>query len=297
MKPKNIGAITIQRVGEHMSMPLTATRLCGGMSSEIIAHGKKSLDRCFFGDGPDEIVLGFHSFVIQSKGRTILVDTCHGNDKQRQAPIDYAGGLKLDYLGNLAQAGLTTDDIDIVLCTHLHFDHVGWNTRLDNGRWVPTFPNAQYLMSKADYTHFEELSRAHPEDMHAACFDDSILPVVTAGQALLVESNHVIERELAEGLWLEGAPGHTPGSILLHANTPDGHALFSGDVFHHPIQIIDPSLSSYADEDPAMAAKTRRRIVETYADTDTLLCTAHFPDPTVGRITSHGDEFRFQFAE
>jgi len=294
MKRIELGPVTIQSVPELAPLPTEATMIFVNSTPELIARGREWLDERYIHPTLDQVYIDFHSYVIRTGSRTILVDTCHGNHKTRRAPVDYANNLNTDYLGNLARAGFKPEDIDIVLCTHLHFDHVGWNTRLQDGRWVPTFPNAKYLISREDYEHFE---REHKlaGSMEAEAFEDSVLPVVAAGQAELIEASHVIERELGNAVWIEGAPGHTPGSIVLHAGTKAGKAIFSGDVIHHPIQIMEPSLHLPVDFDVAMAQGSRRRLLESCADADTLLMTAHFPDPTAGRVVSRTDGFRFQF--
>jgi glyoxylase-like metal-dependent hydrolase (beta-lactamase superfamily II) len=197
--------------------------------------------------------------------------------------------LSNDYLGNLASLGLTPEDIDVVLCTHLHTDHVGWNTRLSNGSWVPTFPNARYLMSELDVEYYGGLAADHPQYMFTReAYDDSVVPVLDSGQAELVATDHVVTGEVGNGVWMEGAPGHTPGSMLIHAQSggaADKHAIFSGDVFHHPVQIQDP------------AVKMRREFIATYADEPAIVLAAHFPDPTAGRIIRHDRGATFAFLE
>jgi glyoxylase-like metal-dependent hydrolase (beta-lactamase superfamily II) len=246
--------------------------------------------------GPDldstRINLSVHSFVLRSAHRNILIDTCNGNDKTRVIP--FANMLNIDYLGGLARAGLAPGDIEVVMCTHLHCDHVGWNTRLSDGRWVPAFPNARYLFARPDVEYFA----AHPEDgIHGPAFADSVFPVIEAGLADLVETDHVVEKELDDGIWLEGAPGHSPGCCVIHARSAGEHAIFSGDVFHHPIQLAQPELHFLGDMDAAAAVRTRRRLFETYADSGTVFYPAHFTAPTVGRIQSASTGFRYRFID
>lgn len=298
MKPRQIGSMQIQRVVEMDGMALPADLLFPGVTADAVARGRTALGPRFVASDADALVWSFHSYVIRAGGRTILVDTCHGNDKQRPHPVEYAHMLKTDYLGNLARAGLKPEDIDLVLCTHLHIDHVGWNTRLSDGKWIPTFPNAKYLMTRLDYERYGHIS---PDDQEGAIgywsFQDSVLPVMAAGQAELVETDHVVERELGEGVWLEGAPGHTPGSVLIHAKNRHGHAVFCGDAIHHPIQAVEPSLHVAGEYDTALAMATRQRVLEGCADTDTLLMPAHFPSPTAARVTSTADGLRFVFED
>ncbi len=295
MKSKQIGSILIHQVVELENLPLSATELFEDCRPDMVARARQWLDERFIAPDNDTIYLSFHSFVIQSGGRNILVDACHGNDKRRTGRMAYYNELHTDYIGNLARHGLKPEDIDVVLCTHLHFDHIGWNTKLENGRWVPTFPNARYLMSKVDFDHFGRATAASHGAMHLLSYQDSVLPVVEAGQVEFVAMDSTGDHDLGPNLWLEAAPGHTPGSVVLHARNEAGGALFSGDVWHHPLQVAEPTLTIVADEDVILAAATRRRLLEGCVDTNTLVMTAHFPSPTAGRIVTHGDSCRFQF--
>jgi glyoxylase-like metal-dependent hydrolase (beta-lactamase superfamily II) len=296
MQSKQIGSILVHKVVEFENLPLSAGELFADSTPDMLARGREWLDHRFIAPGSDEIYLSFHSFVIQSGGRNILVDTCHGNHKQnRTGRMEYYNDLNTDYLGNLARHGLTPEDIDVVLCTHLHFDHVGWNTKLENGRWVPTFPNARYLMSKVDFDHFGSIGPDDHDAMHLLSYQDSVLPVVAAGQADFIHLDRCADHDLAKDLWLEAAPGHTLGSVVLHARNEHGGALFSGDVWHHPLQFAEPSLSIFVEQDVALGHATRKRLIENAVDTNTLVMAAHFPSPTAGRIVSHGGSLRFQF--
>ena len=296
MKSQQIGSIQVHQVVELENLPLAASSIFMGCQPDMLARGREWLDERFIARDSDDIYLSFHSFVIQSGGRNILVDCCHGNDKTgREGTFTYYNELHTDYLGNLARHGLKPEDIDIVLCTHLHFDHIGWNTRLENGRWVPTFPNARYLMSKVDFDHFGSIGPDSHDAMHLLSYQDSVLPVVAAGQVDFIHLDRCADHDLAKDLWLEAAPGHTLGSVVLHARNEAGGALFSGDVWHHPLQFAEPSLSIFVEQDVPMGLATRRRLIENCVDTNTLVMAAHFPSPTAGRIVSHGDSLRFQF--
>ncbi len=294
MKTKQIGSILVHQVVEMENMPIAAKGMFAEFEPDMLVRGREWLDGRFVAPDQDELYLSFHSFVVQSGGRNILVDTCHGNDKKREGNLAYYNGLNTDYLGNLKAFGLRPEDIDVVLCTHLHFDHIGWNTRLDNGRWVPTFPNARYLMSRVDFDHFGRVAPDSHEMMHVPSYNDSVLPVVEAGQVDFVQLDRLGDHDLAPCLSLESTPGHTRGSIALHARNDAGAALFSGDIWHHPLQFAEPSLTIFVEQDVEMGRATRNRLVEQHTDTDTLIMAAHFPAPTAGRIVSHGDGFRFQ---
>ncbi len=296
MKEIAVGPVRIRRVEELPATPVDSNLMFANATPELFARGREWLDSRFIHPDRNDVFLSFHSFVVQTGGRNILVDTCHGNHKQRRPPVDYAANLEIDYLGNLKRQGFTPDQIDVVFCTHLHFDHIGWNTQLRDGRWVPTFPNARYLMSRQDYDHFERSSR-NSEAMDREAFHDSILPVVASGQADFVDTGHVIEQEIGRSVRIEGAPGHTPGSILMRVETGQGSAVFSGDVVHHPLQVMDPTLHLHVDWDVELALKTRRNLLADCAERDALLLTAHFPDPTAGKVARNGDGYRFAFVE
>jgi len=229
------------------------------------------------------------SYVLQVDGLNVLIDTCCGNDKIRSVP--WADRLQSDWLINLARAGFAPDDIHLVLCTHLHADHVGWNTRLANGAWVPTFPNARYVFSRKDYEFFKQQTHeAHNREAYL----DSVLPVVDAGLADIVDSDHCVHRHIEDGIWLEDAAGHSPGSIVVNAQRGGARAVFMGDILHHPIQLVRPDIAFFADESPAEACATRARLLGQCADNGAILLPAHFPDPPAGRVLRDGSCFAYQ---
>jgi glyoxylase-like metal-dependent hydrolase (beta-lactamase superfamily II) len=197
------------------------------------------------------------------------------------------------YLEELGKAGVQPEEIDFVMCTHLHIDHVGWNTRLQDGRWVPTFPNAKYIFARKEYEFWEERDRSGAEGPVPNVFDDSVLPVMEAGQAELVEMDYQFDN----GLWFEPAPGHTAGNVVINLKSGDATAVLSGDVMHHPLQLARPDWSSRACEDHAQSARTRRALIERYADTPTLMCPAHFASPSMGHIVSRGDAFTYRLVD
>ncbi|MBT7759424.1 MAG: MBL fold metallo-hydrolase, partial [Rhodospirillaceae bacterium] len=220
---------------------------------------------------------------------TILVDTCVGNHKDRPGRPMF-DQLDLPYLADLAAAGVQPEEVDFVLCTHLHVDHVGWNTRLLDGRWVPTFPNAKYIFARKEYEFWEQRHLDGTEGKVPNVYDDSVLPVMEAGQAVLVDMDHQID----DGMWFEPAPGHTEGNVVLNLQSQGANAVLSGDVMHHPIQLVRPEWSSRACEDVVQSAATRRALIERYVNTDTLIAPAHFASPTMGHIISRGDAFGYR---
>ena len=293
MKPQRVGRLTVKRVMEmEDSSPLPM------FMPDITAADLQRVGRWFHDSdiAPDpaaaRITLSMHSFVIQLGGRNILVDSCNGNHKARSVP--FANKLDTPYLKNLAAIGLEPEDIHLVLCTHLHFDHVGWNTRLTNGRWVPTFRNARYVFSKRDYDLFETGDAELP---HREAYEDSVLPVVAAGLASILdlEGPTAVHHEIGDGVWLEPAFGHSPGSCLVKARAGGDEALFWGDVIHHPVQLTRPDLATPFDFDKAAAVKTRVEMLERIAETRTMCFPAHFRGATAGRVRRDGGAFRFEF--
>ncbi len=237
-----------------------------------------------------KLVFSFHCFIVKTGRHTILIDSCLGNDKERPTRPQFHR-LRTPFLTDLANAGVSVEDVDYVMCTHLHWDHVGWNTRLENGRWVPTFPNARYVMARREFDHWQGVHQQGEDTPHRRAFEDSVLPVVRTGQSVLVDDDYAFE----DGLWFESAPGHTPGNVVIHARSRDDGAVFLGDVLHHQLQLAKPEWSTVACSDRELSRKTRTRLVEEYAERGTRLLPAHFPAPTVGRIVRHGSAYRYRF--
>lgn len=241
---------------------------------------------------PETLAVGmaFQAYVIRVRGQNILVDSCNGNHKKRpHAPWQH--DLRShNFMTSLAALGLRPEDIHIVLCTHLHTDHVGWNTRLVDGKWVPTFPNARYVMNRAEYDHFAALIGT--EGTRYAHMEDSVLPVVDAGQADFVSDTAKVVTEIGEEVFLSPSPGHSPGHVCIHARAKGAEAVICGDAIHHAIQLDMPDMVMRADNDPAMAARSRRRVMEHCAGTGALLCAGHIPFWSIGHVSEAGDVFR-----
>jgi glyoxylase-like metal-dependent hydrolase (beta-lactamase superfamily II) len=289
--PANIGSIRVGQLQEGEGA-LPMTMVLPGVATEDL----RELRQWYWSEELSEdpaaanFKLAIRSYLLQLDDFNILIDTCNGNDKQRSIPFGHM--LKSNYLEQLAAAGVSPDEIHLVLCTHLHADHVGWNTRLDNGRWVPTFPNARYVFSRRDYEFF---SRQTHEAFHREAYLDSVLPIVEAGRADIVESDHIVTREIGDGVWLEDAAGHSPGCCIVNARRGGSQVAFTGDVFHHPIQLVRPDLAFFADEDAGLAATARRRVMKQYVDSGTVLCPAHFCGEPWGRIRSTERPERYRF--
>jgi glyoxylase-like metal-dependent hydrolase (beta-lactamase superfamily II) len=277
------GHLTIHRVIEQETSFLPALEMFPDLTGERLAENRSWLKQAKALDDDDTLILCFQSYIVRTPHHTILIDTCIGNDKPR--PTRPKWDMKTDntYIGGLKAAGFSVEDIDFVMCTHLHPDHVGWNTRLQNGRWVPTFPNARYVFGKTEFEHWttQNAKAAVPQ------FVDSVLPVVEAKRA------DIVGNDLAVGdhARILPTPGHTPGHVAFAFGKGKDDAVFSGDLIHSPLQAVYPDLSLKFDVDPAQAARTRRGFLERYCDTDTLCCTAHFPSPSAGKIRRKGDGF------
>ena len=226
--------------------------------------------------------MSIHALVVETPTRRIVVDTGLGNDKEGRA-VPTWNNRKGAFLESLTAAGFPPDSIDTVFCSHLHVDHVGWNTRLVGGRWVPTFGRARYLFGKTEYEHWRDRS---DEPDKSAVFNDSVRPIVDAGKADLVES----DSRLCDEITLIPTPGHSPGHISLHIQSDGEQGLLAGDVAHHPCQMAHLEWSSTADSDPVRSAATRRELFSRFADTPTLVIGGHF---NAGRIRREGDAFRF----
>jgi glyoxylase-like metal-dependent hydrolase (beta-lactamase superfamily II) len=292
VKDVTLGRLRVARVYEGDAViPLSVA--LPGITAEDLAHLKAWYWDGDLADSPGSsgMRISVHSFVLRIDGRNILIDTCCGNDKKRSLPPIHM--QQWPYLENLARAGLTPEDIDLVMCTHLHFDHVGWNTRLKDGSWVPTFPRARYLFGRRD---FEFFSQQRHEELHREAFEDSVAPILDAGLADLVDTESRIHREIGDGIWLDDAKGHSPGNLCVIAECGGDRAIFSGDCFHHPVQAVRPDAAFFSDENPSLAILTRRRLFEQYADTGAIFFPAHFVGATAGRVErADAGRFRFRF--
>jgi glyoxylase-like metal-dependent hydrolase (beta-lactamase superfamily II) len=237
------------------------------------------------------LVMSFHAYLLKTPAATVLIDTCIGNGKDRpQRPQWHR--LESSFLSDLEQAGIAPEAVDFVLCTHLHWDHVGWNTRRSDGRWVPSFPNARYVFARDEVSYWDEVARQGGDSPHALAFRDSVQPILEAGQALLVDG----DCDLFHGITIERAPGHTPGNVIVHARSEGTAAIFSGDVIHHPVQLLQPDWSTRACHDAGQSRTTRRRLLEQCLERSTLVLPAHFPAPSAGRVLRRGSAFWWESA-
>jgi glyoxylase-like metal-dependent hydrolase (beta-lactamase superfamily II) len=226
--------------------------------------------------------MSIHALVVETPARRIVVDTGLGNDKEgRKVPT--WNNRKTPFLETMTAAGFPPDSIDTVLCTHLHVDHVGWNTRLEGNRWVPTFAKARYVFGRIEYEYWRDHS---VEPDKAAVFHDSVKPIIDAGKADLVAG----EIRLCDEITLIPTPGHSPGHMSVHIKSAGEQGLLTGDVAHHPGQMAHLDWSSTADSDPVQSIVTRRDLFSRFADKPVLVIGGHF---NAGHIQRDGDAFIF----
>ncbi|MFF7604852.1 MBL fold metallo-hydrolase [Streptomyces parvulus] len=281
-----VGDVTVHRVDEIPLPPATGPWLLPGATAEVVSQHPWL--RPDFADPDGTPRLDSHVFAFVVAGLRVLVDTGIGNGKERSNPAWH--GLRTDFAERLSTAGFPPDSVDLVILTHLHADHVGWNTRQVDGAWVPTFPNARHLTTRAERRFW---SAYDMDPARRQMFRDSVVPVEEAGLLDLVD---VPEEgaEVAPGLRLVPTPGHTPGHVAVELAARGRTALISGDCVHHPVQLARPDIGACVDVDPERAEATRRRLLDGLAGTDTLLLGTHFAPPTAGRVRRHGDGFRLE---
>jgi glyoxylase-like metal-dependent hydrolase (beta-lactamase superfamily II) len=259
--------------------------------SMLLADGSPELVKSYpwlipkFATPAGRMLISFQCFVLRSRDKRVMIDTCIGADRQREYEVFC--NLKTTFLEDLAAAGYAAPTINTVMCTHLHFDHVGWNTQKVDGKWVPTFPNARYLFGRTEWDHWVHLRETNGYH-HMDHLVDSIDPVVEAGLMDLVEAGHRITDEV----WLEPTPGHTPGHVSVHISSRGQEAIITGDMMHHPIQLADLDKHGNFDMDKAQGARTRREFVEKYQGRKVMIIGSHFCDPTSGWIVRDGESYK-----
>lgn len=288
-----IGNVTVTRIIELEAGGFPPGFMFNGLTEERV----RSIGwlHPHYADPDGTIRYAVQAYVVESEGRRIIVDTCVGNDKER----GYEGWnrLKLPFLERLTEAGYPPESIDFVLCTHLHLDHVGWNTRWDGKKWVPTFPNARYLFGRLEWEHWNKKDHGFGDmpDFAAGLAEqetvmaDSVRPIVDAGLHELVETDH----QLTDEIWLLPSPGHTPGHVCVSIRSRGESGIITGDIMHNPIQIADPGICANFDFDQKLGEVTRRVFIGVHGDRDILVFGTHFPTPAVGHIVRDGAGWRF----
>lgn len=269
-----VGSAQVERI-EEQCIPVSFTLLTPAPG---LAPGGPA------GDGTFQF--SNHSWLVRADGLTVLVDPCNGNGRQRQVP--FFSDLNLPWLDRLRAAGAAPENVDIVFCTHLHSDHCGWNTTRDGERWVPTFPRAQYLFAQEEYRRWDPAG-PHANQYNESVFDECVRPVAEAGQARII----TLPFTVSAGLTIETAPGHTAGHALLRLESLGERAYFTGDAFHHPVQVERPELCLPGCDDPAQAVATRRALLSRLYRERAYLFPAHFAAPHYGHVQRQDAAFRF----
>lgn len=275
-----VGAVKVARVEEYLGLGFPPRTLFPAFQPEMAAPLASWLVPRYYDPTQDRLRTSIHSWVVRTAWHTIVIDTCVGNDKDRQQ-IPRFHRLNTRWLERLEEVGVRPEDVDFVMCTHLHADHVGWNTRLVDGRWEPTFPNARYIFGREEFARWDaRLAGYEHRHVNDNVFEDSILPVADSGRMVLVDNGYMID----DTLTVEPAPGHTRGHVRIRLHSQGHEALFSGDIAHHPLQVYHPELYTPFDDDPAQGIATRVRLLEDCAARSAALFPGHFAEPHVCRI-------------
>jgi glyoxylase-like metal-dependent hydrolase (beta-lactamase superfamily II) len=283
-----IGKIKVTRIQEVVFPEFSD--VIPAVTKELVKEIKWLFPHFVTADG--HLSLSIHSLIVETPTHKLVVDTCIGDGRDRM-PMEGMHMLSTNYMRDMQAEGYQPEDMDFVLCTHLHVDHVGWNTRLVDGKWVPTFPNAKYIMDKKDLDFWGSIDADTDIDfmqVQRQVFEDSLMPVINAGLAQPVDAPSII----CEGVRLISTPGHTPGHVSVVLESEGQTGLITGDFIHHPIQFHDPALVSPFDVDNEMAIETRRRIFGEYADTPTLIIGTHFAGPTAGTLVTENGTYRLK---
>jgi glyoxylase-like metal-dependent hydrolase (beta-lactamase superfamily II) len=285
IKHWRIGDVEIARIVEVNAWEDDITMLLPDATPAFVQQYKWLQPHFATADG--KMILSFQAFVLRSRGKTFMIDTCIGNDRQRE--FDVFTNMQTSFLQDLRTAGFPPEQIDGVLCTHLHFDHVGWNTRKEGDHWVPTFPQARYYFGREEYAHWQHL-RETDGYHHVDHLVDSIDPIVQAGLVDFIDPDFQLTDEVS----LIPTPGHTPGHVSVLIRSGGQEAVITGDMMHHPIQLAIPATHGRFDMDQARGAQTRVEFVDRFADTSTLVIGSHFSDPTAGHIVTDGASWKLK---
>ena len=285
MKPRQLGDITINRILELEAPFARPLEFFDEAVAEAVEPHRHWLEPKALDPETGKMILPVQSYLLRTRHHTILIDTCIGCRKSYDGVPEWRDLRDETWLRNLAAAGALPEDIDYVFCTHLHVDHCGWNTRLVDGRWTPTFANAKYILAAVEYEACEAGD--------TTIFHENLLPIMEAGQAVLVETDYALDDEV----WLTPAPGHTAGHVAVNIASRGQKAVMIGDMMHSPIQLAHPEWSPNFDFDRLLSTDTRQRFLDSHCETDTLVLTAHFPSPSVGHVVSHPERaFDFDYS-
>jgi glyoxylase-like metal-dependent hydrolase (beta-lactamase superfamily II) len=278
-----LGDITVQRIVEHEIPIYHPSEFFDEATAEAIEPYRQWLEPKALCPQTGRMVMPVQSYLVRTQHHIILIDTCCGCNKTYAVPPEWHLRSNEDWLSNLKSAGVQPEEVDYIFCTHLHSDHCGWNTRLVDERWVPTFPNAKYLFTRAEYQAMETENHQ--------IFIDNVLPVMQAGQAVLVDLDYALDDQI----WLEPTLGHSVGHVAVHLKSGRHHAVMCGDLIHTPLQLAEPGWTPTFEYDMSISTSTRKTFLSTYCESDTLVLTAHFPSPSIGYIISRGNGYDFKY--
>lgn len=277
-----LGNLTVQRLVEMVHPYVLPEDFSPEATPEAMAAHRHWLEPWSLCPETGQLILAIQSWLVRTEHHVILIDTCIGCDKDSGYP-DWHRRTDRVWLERLASAGVHPEQVDYIFCTHLHLDHVGWNTQLRDGRYVPTFPNARYIFTKSDV--------AQAEAENSRSFHQSVVPILEANQAQLVNGDFALD----DTVWLESTPGHTPGHVAVGMASGDARAVMCGDLIHFPVQCAHPGWATGFDTYPAQACMTRQSFLQDNCESGRLVLTAHFPASSMGYVERAGDAFRFKF--
>jgi glyoxylase-like metal-dependent hydrolase (beta-lactamase superfamily II) len=287
-----VGETELRCIHDYLGPGFAPSEMFPAYRPDMLQAEQSWLLPTFFDPITNKLRTSMHSWIVRTRHHTVLIDTCIGNHKPRPS-IPRFNMRNEPWLDRLRSAGVTPEEVDFVLCTHLHADHVGWNTRLRDGRWVPTFPNARYLFGRIEYERWDPRLPGHaPRPINQFVFEDSILPIADAGLMVLVDDGYTLDDMLV----VEAAPGHTSGHARIRLRSGRREGIFSGDIVHHPLQVPYPELRSVFDDDPDLAALTRARLLRECAEHDIVLLPSHFAEPHYCRVREKRGALQLQWS-
>jgi glyoxylase-like metal-dependent hydrolase (beta-lactamase superfamily II) len=295
-KPWLVDDLVIHKIVEEERGYNTIDRFLPNLGPQRLADNLDWFADNGYEPGTGTVFLSYHCFLVQTPQHIVLIDTCIGNDKNIPVRDSWTNRHDTRWLEEFAATGIRFEDVDYVLCTHLHADHVGWNTRRKNEKWIPTFPNARYVVIDTEYNFTRDWVKLHSENhfmapVYTASFTESVVPLNEAGSLDLVD----VSQTLVDYFRFVPTPGHTPGHVAIAAGRGHDAVVFTGDLIHSPIQALYPEIVMPTDEDPQLAARTRHQFLQRFGDSGTLICTMHFPTPSAGYFRHWRDGYRLEY--
>jgi len=301
MRTQHFGDISVTKVLDGTEN-FKATMAFPGVDLEHF-HQNYDWIHPFYHFDSESIIISTHSYIIKTPAFTAVVDTCIGNDKNRKGSgplfktnkgvLSQWNNRNSPYLDKLIESGIDPSEVDYVMCTHMHADHVGWNTKLEDGHWVPTFPNAQYLFSQIELDGMLEQTGNPFDEYLALVYEDSVLPIIQSGQSVVIDSDF----DLGKGINLLPTPGHSPGHYCIELKAKNASGILTGDVLHNPIQVAYPKWTTMFCEDKEKANETRMKLVDDLTDSNIIVFAAHFSGTTAGKIVSDSKGTKFNLLD